>query len=1423
MYREYNKKKENQAESINSKLITNVVKEIEKRTSHNGNYHTVYKGTRADENATSNKCFLQDIEKFMNNIKFYIEIYKKKQDKYITGLESSKVNFLELLHHIRFSQLKAESFTSRDTLLQTSTNHVQSEKQYLVFNGVSGCGKTSAICKICKDYIYNICKDKSNTILLMRYIGTSEDSHNIQTILKSIIFQLEELVNKVLGKNTQIPKKIIVDDNDLTPIHNLYKYFSKFFKKIGHEFKNLKFVLILDSLDQLSDDHNSRSLEWIPMNLPKNFKIILSTIKAELGENESDGRFGPYSALRDMISETNFIPISDLSNEEIEQVYCKKFGDARRILQESQKNYLLEKLKNCRSPLYLKIVIDQALKWDSEFDSFDESAVGNTVDDTIEKIFEEVEKTFRQEFVGRILKFISINKYGLDINNLIEVLASDQKLVYYIEQYFGYGLQNSQVSQLFIMQVLYSLRDYMSRPRYNWYHRKFIQIANIRYCHVVNDKADNINCFNIITNCYAQYKFSDVFWIRVLPYLALNSSDDSSTLRNDFLLNIEFMQKKIEKCYVDELINDYQTFINFKKKTTNWSDKLIDILNYTLINASSSIRTSSYQLPGHLLGYLLDYRDEFEDDKFMQELNDFNNKCKELFFPVIIPNKRFLTECINKYPIVKICGMSEIKSIQIHEDHIFMSTDSFIVRDMCENRLNENYQQKKSQNTSELLVSVDNKYQKKILRKSQNTSKLMVSVDCKSPKLFAWSDHAVENDKILIEVYDLKENRLLPNGYRPFTIQASTQVQLLQGFNTLETGEKIPYLWLITNNSWHNIDVDTMEEIPWQRRIPWNEDNQETFCCASNENTLFFAFNNSSKINILSEEKSSIVELKNKDLVTGTKFLFLNSISSLIVSTKKSIKSSYRENDDELEYYLRFINVDALEENINDYFAVDYELNLNDKSFDEELIFASSHSIFFVIKIKPQKAILHKFEHGSSINDFLKIESKHGQLINVVTVCDNRLNIWPIELSKNQNNSPTVTVKKVNYDSHNVLFFYDCFEHKSPVVFIYNLFDFKNETEYLAVYDLCEERLIRQFKLVNSKERNDIQPLANFGEYFILYRRSTQSYCIIDFNYKVQDEILSGKKKLFKRLNKNKFLINTRWNETDEIDQIEIFIISKENPNFNDHKTVVAWHNTRLREIEWYLVSFVSIIYKISSINNVQKGIVKICSFDDGNDKNLNIPDIDKACEKKVSDDGKYLIVLNDLNNIKVYNIETPRDRDNLDPIYQVNENCTNNFYIFDTFLIYEISDSDKFKLITYIKDVKKRHSDKILWMKSTIGNYDITTNYYRYHDGETFPNYLWCEKKFLNINTKRIMKNEIYMIDFNSIEKTIKTCLDIGKKMKDSQYALINYGQGFLTKKLNSLDFVILSVSSLDKKPDLEFENVFKGYELDRLQIIVS
>lgn len=62
----------------------------------------------------------------------------------------------------------------------------------------------------------------------------------------------------------------------LQDIRSLLEFFPKCLEE--HASSSHPVVLVLDSLDQLSDDDGGRELEWVPKELPDNVYIILSTL-----------------------------------------------------------------------------------------------------------------------------------------------------------------------------------------------------------------------------------------------------------------------------------------------------------------------------------------------------------------------------------------------------------------------------------------------------------------------------------------------------------------------------------------------------------------------------------------------------------------------------------------------------------------------------------------------------------------------------------------------------------------------------------------------------------------------------------------------------------------------------------------------------------------------------------------------------------------------------------------------------------------------------------------------------------------------------------------------------------------------------------------------------------------------------------------
>ena len=128
--------------------------------------------------------------------------------------------------------------------------------------------------------------NKCKPVIIVRFLGTTPDSSSIYPLLKSICSQI--------CHNYQKPS-----DNIPLELSNLTNYFKKLLECATVE-KPL--FIFLDSLDQLSATNSAHSLSWMPVNLPKNVKIIISTLT---------GYYGIVETLHNMIEiPENFAQVS---------------------------------------------------------------------------------------------------------------------------------------------------------------------------------------------------------------------------------------------------------------------------------------------------------------------------------------------------------------------------------------------------------------------------------------------------------------------------------------------------------------------------------------------------------------------------------------------------------------------------------------------------------------------------------------------------------------------------------------------------------------------------------------------------------------------------------------------------------------------------------------------------------------------------------------------------------------------------------------------------------------------------------------------------------------------------------------------------------------------------------------------------------
>lgn len=245
---------------------------------------------------------------------------------------------------------------------------MRSFKRPVIIHGESGSGKTALMAQTAKSSSSWIPK----SVLIVRYLGTSPMSSSIREVLFSICRQIWNIYN--------VPKGSGIDLN--TDFQFLLSYFNALLWKINSSNKPL--VIIFDSVDQLLPSDHAHTFNWLPTKTPPDVHILVSMMPCVNNCLENIQQHLPFTE--------QYVQLSVFSEEaggKMVSGLCSRKG---RCLTRLQKNFLMEHFAKCPQPLFLKLIVDEALTWKS-FTPLSDIQVGNTVRAAINKLFDKMERS----------------------------------------------------------------------------------------------------------------------------------------------------------------------------------------------------------------------------------------------------------------------------------------------------------------------------------------------------------------------------------------------------------------------------------------------------------------------------------------------------------------------------------------------------------------------------------------------------------------------------------------------------------------------------------------------------------------------------------------------------------------------------------------------------------------------------------------------------------------------------------------------------------------------------------------------------------------------------------------------------------------------------------------------------------------------
>lgn len=275
------------------------------------------------------------------------------------------------------------------------------------------------------------------TVIIARFIGATPGSTEIETLLGGICHEITTVLqirlhdkdfsfhspNMQLSLEAQERQMYYYEKS--SQCQQLFKQFRSILARIPDD---SILILWLDGLDQLNPSNNSHALSWLPCDLKKNVRVLVSILS---GEDAGSC----ISSAECKIPSSNFRSLPPLSTETASDLLSRWLRASHRGLQACQQEHILANFEGCQMPLYLKLAFEDARHWKS-YDGLPSLPDGRC---GLSKemngiICDMLSRLKRPEnhgamLVSRALAYLSASRNGLSEDEMIDVLSRDEDVL----------------------------------------------------------------------------------------------------------------------------------------------------------------------------------------------------------------------------------------------------------------------------------------------------------------------------------------------------------------------------------------------------------------------------------------------------------------------------------------------------------------------------------------------------------------------------------------------------------------------------------------------------------------------------------------------------------------------------------------------------------------------------------------------------------------------------------------------------------------------------------------------------------------------------------------------------------------------------------------------------------------------------------
>ncbi len=418
--------------------------------------------------------------------------------------------------HEQFMADRTRRFVGRADLLDRMHRFCSSDEQppLLLITGEPGSGKSALMARFAEELL----RAHPEWVIVPHFIGASPASTNLREMLLRICTHLE----RAIGANEDV-------------LQDIKKLFPDL---LGQVAEQRKVVLILDAVNQLEKADKALSMLWLPQQLAKNVRCIISTLPGQTQDAIISRRFKPQI-------ET----VTGLTSSEISELVRTYLREIRHEFPNRQVEQDFYRKVDRGNPLYILVALEEL----RIFGKFEELAariekLPDNVSDLFDQVLERIEGDFNQPLVCDCMTTIACGRHGMTAEEL-------QTLLKHHAPHIDPNVEPVKLPDLLWNRLYRSFSSYLFERSgvIDFFHGQLKEAVGHRY---LQNEADRETVHRVIAD-YFEKRWAEPYSraLDELPHQRLKSKNWDELER--ILCNLKFIEEKCAAGMTYDLVAEY--------------------------------------------------------------------------------------------------------------------------------------------------------------------------------------------------------------------------------------------------------------------------------------------------------------------------------------------------------------------------------------------------------------------------------------------------------------------------------------------------------------------------------------------------------------------------------------------------------------------------------------------------------------------------------------------------------------------------------------------------------------------------------------------------------------------------------------------------------------------------------------------------